>query len=170
MLVWTNNRDDQNDARTYGSLLRPDGVTRFGDMLELPWKNDAPEISCIPGNVLYFLDFAWSPDHEIPLFHYRDVRGRTACEQHSANIPAQLRGCSAPGYGRVPLMAIDGFAPQDGIACSREALDDFMTACGLPDFRTLTTEADVLAFVAAHPELAVIQMQVNDPPLLQAAA
>jgi hypothetical protein len=172
-LRWTVNRDNQNDKRTYGSILRPDGSafgpSRFGDSIELPWKNDLPQVSCIPGNILYTLDFRWSNDHKGPRWWFQNVRARSACELHSANIPGQLRGCMAPGFGRMAMMAIDGFEPQDGVTNSRQALQQFMTECGLPDFLSLTTEAAVNAFVAAHSELCVIEMQVNDIPGLAAA-
>ncbi len=61
-------------------------------------------------------------------------------------------------------MQIEGFAPADGVANSREALQDFMSENGLGDFLTLTTEDLVNTFLATHPELATIEIQLNDLP------
>ena len=165
-MLWTVNRDDQNAARTYGTVLRADG-SRFGNSLELPWRNNAPDISCIPGNLLYFLDLIYSPKHGGARFAFRNVVARLFCEVHAANIVAQLLGCMALGDARVASMSIPGYPAQDGVASSHDAVLRFMTECGIPNYLSLNTPELVTAFVAAKPDVCTIQMQLNDPPLLQ---
>ena len=117
MHEWIIDRDDQNSARTYSTVKRATDGSRFSDMIELPWAGDAHNKSCIPGNRHYLADFIWSEAHKGGRYCYRDVPGptpaasdeRTGTEIHSANIPAQLLGCQAPGYARVPMMVIEGF-------------------------------------------------------------
>jgi len=172
MKEWTFNRDDQNEYRTYATILREDG-SRFGDLLELPWKGNAHDVSCIPGNQHYLLDLVWSKKHAGGRYCYRDVPGptgepsdeRTGCEIHSANIPAQLLGCQAPGYARVPMMPINGFPPQDGVASSGDATMNFYRECGVENYLALNTPDLVALFVREHPEAATIGVQINNPPV-----
>lgn len=160
------NRDDVNEFRSYASIL-VDGVKRW-DYLELPWKANQPNVSCIPGNIDYLADLIFSEDHKGPRYCYRDVDGRTFCEIHSANIPAQLRGCGAPGVKRAALMVVakpDGthYPAEDGVESSREALLEFMTECGVPNFLELDSPEKVTAFLAENPEAATIAIRLNDP-------
>ncbi len=160
------NRDDVNELRSYASILL-DGVKRW-DYIELPWKANVPNQSCIPGNIDYLADLMFSDDHGSARYCYRNVDGRTACEIHSANIPAQLKGCGAPGKSRAAMMVVpkpDGtnYPPQDGVTDSREALLEFMTECGIPDFLELDSPEKVTAFLAEHPECATIAIRLNDP-------
>jgi hypothetical protein len=171
MKEWIIDRDDQTDLRTYATVRRADG-SRFSDLLELPWKNDAHTVSCIPGDRHYLADLIYSKAHKGARYCYRDVPGptpaasddRQGCEIHSANIPAQLEGCQAPGATRVPMMEIDGFPPMDGVSNSRETTNAFYVECGVPDYLALNTPELVAAFVAAHPDVATIGVQINNPP------
>lgn len=160
------NRDDVNEFRSYASIL-VDGVKRW-EYLELAWRANVPNQSCIPGNIDYLADFIWSDHHKGPRFCYRNVDGRAWCEIHSANIPAQLRGCGAPGLKRAAMMVVqapDGtnYPAQDGVESSREALLGFMTECGIPDFLSLDTPEKVQAFRDANPDLCTIAIRINDP-------
>lgn len=160
------NRDDLNEFRTYGSIL-VDEVKRW-DYLELPWQANVPNKSCIPGNIDYLADLLWSQEHHGPRYCYRNVDGRTWCEIHAANIPAQLLGCGAPGKTRAPMMIVpqpDGthYPAQDGVTDSREALEEFMAECGVPNFMELDTPEKLAAFLKANPDLAMIAIRINDP-------
>lgn len=175
MKEWIIDRDSQNAFRTYGTLKRADG-SRFSDLLELPWKADAHDTSCIPGDRHYLADFIWSQAHRAGRYCYRDVPGpttaasddRAGCEIHSANIPAQLEGCQAPGYARVPKMALPGFPAQDGVASSQDACAAFYLECGVPNYLALNTPDLVALFCREHPEAATIGIQINNPPAVVA--
>lgn len=167
MKQWIIDRDDVNESRSYGVLKRGDS-SRLSDYLELPWKANMPNVSCIPGNIDYLADLIFSEDHGSARYCYRDVDGRFACEIHSANIPAQLKGCGAPGLKRAAMMVIpqpDGtnYPAQDGVESSREALGEFMTENGVPNFLELDSAEKVAAFLVEHPECATIAIRINDP-------
>lgn len=68
-----------------------------GVSLELSWKNNAKEISCIPSGV-YKLKKRYSEKHRNHL-HVLDVPGREMILIHPASYVRQLQGCIAPGSG-----------------------------------------------------------------------
>lgn len=101
--------------------LRPDctmgqwvsGTGRIFATTELPWRDDEPDVSCVPPGV-YLVEWLYSPHHGKDLYHltkmisgYDDAGapiyaplpdGRTVIELHSANIAIlQLLGCMALG-------------------------------------------------------------------------
>lgn len=63
--------------------------------LELPWKDNQAQISCIPEGIY---DASWylSPSHGETIL-FQNVPGRSLIMFHSANTPDQLKGCVAPG-------------------------------------------------------------------------
>jgi len=167
MIKWIINRDDINEFRSYATINREDG-SKLCEYLELAWQANQPDRSCIPGNIDYLADLLWSEHHKGPRYCYRNVDGRTWCEIHSANIPAQLRGCGAPGLKRAAMMVVPSpeggdYPAQDGVESSREALLEFMTACGIPDFLSLNTPEKVAEFVKDNPDLCTIAIRLNDP-------
>ena len=85
--------------------------------IELPWRDNATNVSCIPAGT-YRLDLKhWSP-HFGECFHIMDVPDRTHCLIHAANKASELKGCIAPGRGYGNL---DG---EFAVLSSRNALDD----------------------------------------------
>jgi hypothetical protein len=86
---------------TFGKLSTD---SAFGcETLELPWRGNAHDISCIPEGV-YLVEWDESPAHGF-CYHYRNVPGRDHCLLHAANLAgdiaqgyvAELKGCTAPG-------------------------------------------------------------------------
>lgn len=66
------------------------------DSLELPWKDNAKGISCIPEGI-YELVLSYSPRFGRMLYEVKNVPGRRGIRIHSANYTSQLHGCIAPG-------------------------------------------------------------------------
>ena len=64
--------------------------------LELPWRDNAKGLSCIPPGC-YPLVYEWSPRFEMMLWEIYDVPGRSECKFHTANYVRQLNGCIALG-------------------------------------------------------------------------
>lgn len=64
--------------------------------LELPWKNNRQNISCVPAGE-YPLVLEYSPRFNDVLWELKDVPGRSECKIHPANLLSQLSGCIAPG-------------------------------------------------------------------------
>lgn len=95
--------------------LNTDG-TYYCYSLELPWKGNEHEVSCIvPGRYKVRIDY--SKHFNAPLPHLLDVPGRDMIRIHPANWPRQLLGCIAPGetYGVDSVNASrDAFAPLFG--------------------------------------------------------
>lgn len=99
-------RSDSGDQGTFG-------VLSFGghrvQTLELPWRNNQPQISCIPPDA-YECALVQSPKFG-RVYWVRDVPGRASVLIHPANLggdtacgyDTQLQGCIAP-FERSGLM------------------------------------------------------------------
>ncbi len=74
-------------------ILSGEGFQSF--TLELPWLDNANDISCIPGgNYEYF--FRHSP-HNGPVLELRDVSFRTNIQVHAGNFTSDILGCILVG-------------------------------------------------------------------------
>jgi hypothetical protein len=113
-------RDGSSDDGTFGTFLSDSGFTcRTG---ELPWRDNAPEVSCIPPGV-YNVTFRMSSKHGL-CYHVENVPGRSGVEIHAANFcgaadrgkKCQLEGCLAPG------LSVGQLEGQKAILESRQAL------------------------------------------------
>lgn len=97
------------------------GESRFPS-LELPWLNNAPNISCIPPGV-YKWKKRFSPGKKYQVIELIDVPSRSFIQMHLGNYTRQIEGCILPGMG---LKDID----KDGIfdvTNSGEAFDKIMS-------------------------------------------
>lgn len=81
---------------------------------ERPWKDNAPEISCIPTGA-YQVIISYSPHFGRAMPHLLSVPGRDGILIHVANHASELRGCVAIGTMRT----------KDGVQNSQIAFDDF---------------------------------------------
>jgi hypothetical protein len=94
---------------TFGKWESPTGFSCF--IGELPWRDDKPDISCIPAG-RYLVKWLWSEHHQCNLYHIQDVPGefqldpeRSNCEIHSGNLcgdvaegySTDVLGCQIPG-------------------------------------------------------------------------
>ncbi len=89
--------------------------------LELPWKNNQPNISCIPAG-LYPYKKRWSEKNGRIVIELLNVPGRTDIEIHIANYFHELLGCIAVGVGRAD---IDGNGQMD-VTNSKVAFENLM--------------------------------------------
>lgn len=88
-------RDTFQDNLTFGKFYFNDEF--LGDSLELPWKDNAENISCIPEGIY---QIRYSEKHRIgELYFYEilDVPNRTYIYIHVANFTSQILGCIAAG-------------------------------------------------------------------------
>lgn len=133
------------DEGTFG--LFTSKCRRFSShMIELPWRNNTPNMSCIPTGVYDVVPF------ESPRFgrvwEVTNVEGRTYILIHPGNFAgdrdkglwSDLRGCLAPGRARGPLMAKTG-KKQQAVRLSRPALSDLMRFHGWEPFTLEIKEA-----------------------------
>tara|TARA_R110000764_G_scaffold58467_5_gene127115 strand:- start:8063 stop:8500 length:438 start_codon:yes stop_codon:yes gene_type:complete len=76
-------------------------VTGFGMqfmMLELPWLDNKPNISCIPEG-LHAVKKRMSPSKRYEVIEYVAIRGRTYIQIHVGNFTSQILGCQLTGDG-----------------------------------------------------------------------
>lgn len=66
--------------------------------LELPWKGNAVNISCIPAGTYKFKK-RFSPSKEMVVIELEGVGGRIYIQIHIGNRTSQIKGCILPGLG-----------------------------------------------------------------------
>lgn len=94
-------RIESSDQGTFG-VLSVAGVTFFTG--ELPWRENASNVSCIPTGV-YRCQWTYSPRFRRKMYLVDPVPRRTGIRKHAANfmgdvkkgLKAQLNGCIALG-------------------------------------------------------------------------
>jgi hypothetical protein len=97
-------REMTSDHGTFGRLITDDFIRFTG---ELPDRDNAPNVSCIPEGT-YTCRFTFSPRFRRNLYLVLPVDGRTGIRFHSANfmgdaskgLRCQLNGCIALGEKR----------------------------------------------------------------------
>ena len=87
-------RHHESADGTWG-VLCSDGYAALS--LELPWRDNRPNISCIPFGC-YVTVWDYSPTFERFTYRVTDVPERDGIRIHGANRIGELRGCIALGY------------------------------------------------------------------------
>jgi len=80
------------DDGTFGVIC--DGTVPFGVTLELPWRDNERNVSCIPKGT-YNVDRIQVEDGIV--FKVREVQGRSGIDIHIANTINDLKGCIGVG-------------------------------------------------------------------------
>jgi len=122
-------RAPSTDQGTFGIFELEDG-TKFHS-LELPWKGNQHNVSCIPAGT-YTCKWVQSPKHG-ECYLIAGVHDRQAVEIHSANFAgdtskgyqSQLLGCIALGLGVGPLEAPGPIRQQLAVLQSKAAIQQF---------------------------------------------
>lgn len=121
-------RTQSDDTCTRGIITLDDGTTIYS--LELPWKDNQKNISCVPPGVYQLIPYT-SPKHDSTWYLENAELGvggigaeRSFCEIHSANWTSQLEGCIALGLQDAPMFnpqdsAIDPAVEQSALAINR---------------------------------------------------
>ncbi len=129
-------RQDTGDEGTFGAILFNGGFALH--TLELPWENNAVNVSCIPCG-MYSVELDASPQFGSS-YHLRDVPGRTHIIFHRGNwagrksmpqLHSDVAGCILLGHDRRP---IDN---QAAVFESRRAVDDMMFELNSEPFELL---------------------------------
>lgn len=126
-------------AGTFGRLVGP-----WGDRLsvELPWRDNAPFVSCIPARV-YIVRWTYSPHFGRMMYEVTDVPGRSGIRWHVANWARNLKGCIGPGRS----LAKFGDPKTWGVTNSGSTLDEIEKVMATRPFR-LHVRAMVLPLAA----------------------
>lgn len=113
-------RIDYGAKGTYGFLSIEGEPPRFVT-LELPWKDNQRQVSCIPKGT-YQLKRKYSPRFQ-RVWEVKDVPGRSDILIHRGNFIHEIQGCILLGRGILP---IDPKNDVRGISNSKLAIADFM--------------------------------------------
>lgn len=98
-------RTNKSDSETLGMLrVQNNNQILTLSTLELPWKNNEENISCIPVGTYRFEKW-YSPTFKRIVLRLLNIPNRDNVLIHPANFVRQLRGCITPGLG---LEDIDG--------------------------------------------------------------
>lgn len=117
-------RSKSSKKQTLGQLEAKNGGATFTcKALELPWLDNASNISCIPKGT-YKVRWSFSPKFRRFTYEVTGVPNRSGIRIHSANYFSQIQGCIALGNGlsdinkdgeldvinsRVTITAFEGF-------------------------------------------------------------
>lgn len=86
-------------SATTGVMTLPSGLNVY--TLELPYRDNLPNVSCLPPGVYRAKWLARSASGKYKrVWHIQNVPGRTGILIHAANFLHQLQGCIAPGVTR----------------------------------------------------------------------
>jgi hypothetical protein len=131
-------RDETGDEGTFSLGMLTEGGQRLGwwNFIELPWRDNAPERSCIPPGT-YTARVVDSEHFHRKVYALEGVPGRAAIEMHPGNFAgdvalgfhSDLKGCMAPGTARSELLAPSGVM-QKAVLNSAQALDELLVATG----------------------------------------
>lgn len=80
------------DDRTLGSILDPEGNV-IAKTLELPWKNNARSVSCIPEGTYKVIQQPPKESRPYPYFRLPKVEGRSGILIHRGIEPKHSKGC-----------------------------------------------------------------------------
>ena len=119
------NRVSETEEQTLGYFSLYDGLEKVFDSvtLELPWKANMRNISCVPKGV-YKVVPRYSPKYKNH-FILEDVRDRKYILIHSGNFNTDTRGCILLG-NRFAQINADSLLD---IAASRRTLDELLETC-----------------------------------------
>jgi hypothetical protein len=139
-------RVKQNDFATYGEIYNERGI-RECYTLELPWRDNKHNISCIPAGE-YIAERYLSPEHGYVLFRLIDVPGRGYIELHIGNLPCDSKGCLLLGVKFGPVEKKTG-EKGDGVLASSTAFHGFMASH--PEQRFTLSVLDPFPTLPEHP-------------------
>jgi len=116
-------RTATGDQGTFGVITTPGGITLR--TLELPWRENRPNISCVPVGV-YEVRWVYSPKFRW-CYQVMDVPGRTHIKMHSANYAGDVsKGYRTHLLGCIALGRYTGtLGGQRAVLSSRFAVSDF---------------------------------------------
>jgi len=82
-------------TETLGSMY--DDSSLVCKTMELPWRNNARSISCIPEGLYYVIQQPPKPGREYPYFRLPNVPGRSGILIHRITYVSGLKGCIGVG-------------------------------------------------------------------------
>ena len=104
-------------------------------VIELPWRNNEPNVSCIPEGI-YTCVYRHSKKYKRH-YHLLDVKGRTWVLTHSGNLAGDtIKGFKTHSAGCILIGKYHGkLHGQDAVLCSRPTLRRFITHMNKEPFK-----------------------------------
>lgn len=109
-------RVSQSDCGTFGVFVPP-SLVPFCVSLELPWRNNETDRSCIPAGA-YRCEPHYSASLKMRVYLLLNVPGRENVYVHPGNILPHTKGCILTGEAFEPVMG------QDGVVYSKDAFGE----------------------------------------------
>lgn len=135
-------RNESTDEGTFGTIEHDGEMWRTG---ELPWRDNAPNVSCIPPGT-YRVEWRRSSRFG-ECYHLRDVPGRSAilihkgnyCGDKAAGFRSDVEGCILIGKSLGSFRMPDG-GEQRVVVSSSVAIKEFEAAMGHEPFELEITQ------------------------------
>jgi hypothetical protein len=167
MKEFTLSRDDQNESRSFGMLLRENG-TRVAETIELPWLDNEAQKSCVPPERFVFA-LRYSAKHGYAVPGALAVPGRSNIEVHIDNVVQTLLGCIGLGTVRGTLeYPKESGVMVDAVLNSKTAFIAFMKEIGCENYAQLTSDEAVRGFCLAHPDSGQFAITFSNMPVVAA--
>lgn len=134
-------RDSTGDQGTPGRLIVPGEFSCFS--IELPWRDNQPNYSCLPPGDDYFLKWCYSPRFKKMMYLIvENIPTRSGFRIHSGNVAGDTKkglrshslGCPLLGANRGVLWN------QDAVLVSRPTVRKFEGIMGGRDARLIIKE------------------------------
>lgn len=119
-------RDCQGDRGTFGIFIN--GKVPFAVSLELPWKDNKRNFSCIPP--LSYACKLFNSDSRGEAYRIFDVPGRDSVLIHSGNFLSDTKGCVLIGESYEDIFNKLTRRKESGIANSKKGLSELVNLCG----------------------------------------
>jgi len=100
MKVITLKRISHTEGATFGTLIYR--MIPFCVTLELPWRDNERNISCIPEGI-YTCNLRMSPKRKREVYELVGVPGRDLIQIHTGNKPSDIAGCILVGEKWEPV-------------------------------------------------------------------
>ena len=131
-------------TRTETSIHGTFGRLQYGGFecwtLELPWKDNRPQVSCIPAGE--YLTAPWNSRKWPRTYHITNVPGRTAILMHTGNVAGDktIPGFKSHVLGCILLGKYRGWiGKQQAILSSAVAYNEFRALIGIRGFELKIT-------------------------------
>jgi hypothetical protein len=143
MRVYTLQRLESNDTFTLGHLLDDESKV-IACTLELPWRGNQHDISCVPAGTYQVAQYN-SPEHGFVVPRLLNVPDRAFSEMHPGCLPRDTKGCILLGarFGQVDYADGKPDASGYGLLDSRSTFDAFMKSIeGIDEFTLIILDPE----------------------------
>lgn len=141
-MTLTLTRTKTGSSGTFGLLSLSNGINLFTG--ELPWKNNLPNVSCIPAGT-YHAALAYMPHFQRNMYLLESIPSRNSvfihpgnwCGDVSLGLKSDVLGCICLGE------SLGILAGQDAVVNSGEAVENFMEFLNGAEFDLTIVDAIV---------------------------